>query len=166
MGYGRATQTDLPANQPAGLRYQVLRPRIIHKVEDSEPHPFSGSLERKEKCIMTRDRVCDNRVQPAQPTAEEEVREHESRMHALLFPAAADICAANFDPDPNHYLRLTVEVAEQEKTVTDPVCGMEIDPQSALATRRHEGQLFYFCSTRCAKTYDEAQAMLDSFFGG
>lgn len=114
---------------------------------------------------MTKDRVGHHSVQAAQVATEKENREHESRLHALLFPAAADICAANFDPDPNHYRREAGEAVDQEQTVTDPVCGMEIDPQSALATRRHEGQLFYFCSTRCAKTFDEAQAMLDSFFG-
>lgn len=113
---------------------------------------------------MTRDRVGDSPGQPAPPAAAEEVREHERRTDAL-FSAAASICAPHFDPDPNHYMRLTDQVEAQVQTVTDPVCGMEIDPQSALATRRHEGQLFYFCSTRCAKVFDEAHVMLDSFFG-
>ncbi|HEX6384888.1 MAG TPA: heavy metal translocating P-type ATPase [Anaerolineae bacterium] len=38
--------------------------------------------------------------------------------------------------------------------VRDPVCGMEIDRQSAAATREHMGQTFYFCSTQCAATFD------------
>jgi len=38
--------------------------------------------------------------------------------------------------------------------VTDPVCGMTIDPKTAAATREHEGVTFYFCSTRCADTFD------------
>ena len=29
--------------------------------------------------------------------------------------------------------------------VKDPVCGMDIDPQSAFARREHMGQTFYFC---------------------
>ena len=38
--------------------------------------------------------------------------------------------------------------------VKDPVCGMEIEPQSAAATREHMGQTFYFCSAQCAATFD------------
>nr|WP_181716046.1 heavy metal translocating P-type ATPase [Cryobacterium sp.]QJS06322.1 copper or silver-translocating P-type ATPase [Cryobacterium sp.] len=38
--------------------------------------------------------------------------------------------------------------------VTDPVCGMKIDPTMAAATREHEGTTFYFCSTGCADTFD------------
>ncbi|MBE2199499.1 MAG: heavy metal translocating P-type ATPase [Anaerolinea sp.] len=38
--------------------------------------------------------------------------------------------------------------------VKDPVCGMEIEPQSAAATREHMGQTFYFCSDQCAATFD------------
>jgi Cu+-exporting ATPase len=39
-------------------------------------------------------------------------------------------------------------------TVKDPVCGMMIDPQTAFATREHEGQTFYFCSRDCADKFD------------
>ena len=30
-------------------------------------------------------------------------------------------------------------------TQRDPVCGMNIEPQSAFAKREHMGQTFYFC---------------------
>lgn len=40
------------------------------------------------------------------------------------------------------------------KMVRDPVCGMEVDPAKAAATRTHEGQKFHFCSAGCAKTFD------------
>jgi P-type Cu+ transporter len=33
--------------------------------------------------------------------------------------------------------------------VTDPVCGMRIDPDDAAATAEHEGQTYYFCSQVC-----------------
>ena len=39
-------------------------------------------------------------------------------------------------------------------TVRDPVCGMEIEPQSAFAKREHIGQTFYFCSQSCVKKFD------------
>src|SRR3989337_2156459 len=39
-------------------------------------------------------------------------------------------------------------------TVHDPVCGMEIEPQSAFAKREHMGQTFYFCSQSCIVKFD------------
>ncbi len=39
--------------------------------------------------------------------------------------------------------------------VHDPVCGMEIEPQSAFAKREHMGQMFYFCSQSCADQFDK-----------
>lgn len=39
-------------------------------------------------------------------------------------------------------------------TVKDPVCGMEIDPQTASAAREHLGQTFHFCSRSCADQFD------------
>ncbi|MHB8778154.1 MAG: heavy metal translocating P-type ATPase [Anaerolineales bacterium] len=40
-------------------------------------------------------------------------------------------------------------------TQRDPVCGMEIEPQSAFAKREHMGQTFYFCSQSCADQFDK-----------
>ena len=37
--------------------------------------------------------------------------------------------------------------------VRDPVCGMEIEPQSAFAKREHMGQTFYFCSQSCVEKF-------------
>jgi len=38
--------------------------------------------------------------------------------------------------------------------VKDPVCGMEIDPKTAFATREHSGRTFYFCSKSCVDKFD------------
>jgi Cu+-exporting ATPase len=38
--------------------------------------------------------------------------------------------------------------------VKDPVCGMNIEPQDAAATREHVGQTFYFCSPNCVAQFD------------
>src|SRR5574338_531493 len=40
-------------------------------------------------------------------------------------------------------------------TVRDPVCGMEINPESASSKREHMGQTFYFCSKSCANQFDK-----------
>ncbi len=37
----------------------------------------------------------------------------------------------------------------------DPVCGMEIESESAFAKREHIGQTFYFCSQSCVDQFDK-----------
>ena len=39
-------------------------------------------------------------------------------------------------------------------THIDPICGMKVKPAKAAATREHDGNSFYFCSTHCAATFD------------
>lgn len=39
--------------------------------------------------------------------------------------------------------------------VKDPVCGMEIETQSAFAQREHMGQTFHFCSQSCVDSFDK-----------
>lgn len=36
----------------------------------------------------------------------------------------------------------------------DPVCGMNVDPQSAAATAEHGGTSYYFCSEHCRKQFE------------
>ena len=33
--------------------------------------------------------------------------------------------------------------------VTDPVCGMRIDPEDAVTTAEYDGKTYYFCSQAC-----------------
>ena len=37
-------------------------------------------------------------------------------------------------------------------TVSDPVCGMQVDPASAVAVD-HDGHIYYFCESACADTF-------------
>lgn len=37
--------------------------------------------------------------------------------------------------------------------VTDPVCGMRIDEDDAVATAEHEGSTYYFCSQACRDAF-------------
>ncbi len=39
------------------------------------------------------------------------------------------------------------------KTVLDPICGMEVDPQNAAAIGRRGGEKFYFCSEHCCDNF-------------
>ena len=38
-------------------------------------------------------------------------------------------------------------------TVTDPVCGMQINQQDAVASEEHDGHTFYFCSQACHRAF-------------
>jgi YHS domain-containing protein len=38
--------------------------------------------------------------------------------------------------------------------VTDPVCGMRIDPDDAAATAEHEGKTYYLCSEACRDRFE------------
>jgi Cu+-exporting ATPase len=40
-------------------------------------------------------------------------------------------------------------------TVIDPVCGMEIDPNTAAGKSEYNGQTYYFCSPGCKKSFDK-----------
>ncbi len=48
----------------------------------------------------------------------------------------------------------TEHATDNAALVTDPVCGMTIDPKTAAATREHDGTTFYFCSISCADKFD------------
>jgi YHS domain-containing protein len=44
----------------------------------------------------------------------------------------------------------------------DPVCGMEVDPQTARHTSEYEGTTYYFCAPGCKKAFEaEPQKYLD-----
>lgn len=37
-------------------------------------------------------------------------------------------------------------------TVIDPVCGMQVDPETAVAVE-YGGRVYYFCESACADTF-------------
>jgi YHS domain-containing protein len=41
------------------------------------------------------------------------------------------------------------------RTYTDPVCGMELTPETAAATSEYQGQTYYFCSMEDKETFDK-----------
>jgi Cu+-exporting ATPase len=38
--------------------------------------------------------------------------------------------------------------------VNDPVCGMNIESETAAAQSQYEGRTFYFCSEQCKRQFD------------
>lgn len=42
--------------------------------------------------------------------------------------------------------------------VTDPVCGMQVDPEKAAGKVEYQGQTYYFCSDDCRKAFEAEPA--------
>ena len=67
--------------------------------------------------------------------------------------------AAVLPPEGASVEHVRVEVPERKReeaqveTVTDPVCGMQIDPATAVASEEHEGQTYHFCSDSCHERF-------------
>jgi P-type Cu+ transporter len=40
-------------------------------------------------------------------------------------------------------------------TMVDPVCGMAVQPESAVAAWEHGGHVYYFCSVGCMERFRE-----------
>ena len=47
--------------------------------------------------------------------------------------------------------------------VTDPVCGMQVDPKKAAATSQYQGQTIYFCSPGCKADFEKEP---EKYMGG
>ncbi len=45
-------------------------------------------------------------------------------------------------------------VHEHSTMPTDPICGMQVDPDTAAGTSVYQGRTYYFCSIRCKETFD------------
>jgi len=50
-----------------------------------------------------------------------------------------------------------IPVQTNTKIVKDPICGMEISPDQAFATRTVADQTYYFCSQQCVQKFDREQ---------
>ena len=45
------------------------------------------------------------------------------------------------------------DMSEKSSQVTDPVCGMTVNPATAAASVEYEGRTYYFCGKGCAKSF-------------
>ncbi|MDQ6840654.1 MAG: permease [Actinomycetota bacterium] len=72
-------------------------------------------------------------------------------------------CCDRFDQDPNSQPISAASDGGVPTAVTDPVCGMTVNPTEAAARRHAKGQDHWFCSAGCADAFDgnhpQAQAM-------
>src|SRR5215467_7587335 len=112
---------------------------------------------------MERDPVCGMTVAPERAAASVE-----HRGKTYYFCAAG--CARKFQDHPEKYVsRLppasagpccdesqganTLPKPASGDRVTDPVCGMTVDPARAAAGLAHGGETYYFCSNGCAERF-------------
>ena len=49
-----------------------------------------------------------------------------------------------------------VKALAKKRLVTDPICGMKIDPETAFSKVEHEGQTVYFCSKACEEEFKKS----------
>ncbi len=97
-----------------------------------------------------KDPVCGMEVQPESAAGSEA---HEGQMYYFCGKG----CATKFHAEPEKYvMRPAVpnlvqigKPAAKVITFIDPVCGMQVNPESAAGSHTHEGQTYYFCSTGC-----------------
>lgn len=41
------------------------------------------------------------------------------------------------------------------ETYKDPVCGMEVAPETATGTSEYNGHTYYFCAPGCKRSFDK-----------
>ncbi len=97
-----------------------------------------------------KDPVCGMEVQPESAAG--------SETHAgQAYYFCGKGCAAKFRAEPEKYVMRPAapnfvqigKPASPVVTFKDPVCGMQVNPDSAAGSHAHEGQTYYFCSTGC-----------------
>jgi len=54
------------------------------------------------------------------------------------------------------------DATTEAATVTDPVCGMQVDPETSEHQAEHDGETFHFCSAGCKTKFEnDPQRYLD-----
>ncbi len=66
-------------------------------------------------------------------------------------------CKRKFEDTPDRYLQspetAVASSGSSAELVTDPVCGMKVDPAKAAASMQYAGAEFYFCGVSCATKF-------------
>src|SRR5690242_20083871 len=65
-------------------------------------------------------------------------------------------CLAKFKEEPARYVTTAaLENSAASDRVTDPVCGMKVDPSKAGGSHEYNGQTYYFCGRHCLTKFKE-----------
>ena len=76
-----------------------------------------------------------------------------NRLRAYKSPALAAISPGPSAGAPRSDVHETTEGATSIPNVRDPVCGMQIDPDTAYASEEYEGTTYHFCSASCHERF-------------
>ncbi len=71
---------------------------------------------------------------------------------ALIMSLSTVIVAINAQTLRRYEPKVTLP-KEDHHPVKDPVCGMEITPETAYSQTKYQGQTYYFCSQKCAADF-------------
>ncbi len=93
------------------------------------------------------DPVCGMQVETANAPAT-------ARHNSQTYYFCSDRCQESFIEKPEHFAGHESTQAETGGEAIDPVCGMQVDPENAVASRARNGETYYFCSPGCAEAFD------------
>src|SRR5687767_6781956 len=99
---------------------------------------------------MATDPICGMTVDPNNAAGK-----HEHNGQTYYF--CSRHCVDKFNENPAKYVEAAGvgrapaagERGDKGKSVTDPVCGMTVDPGRAAGKQKHGEETYYFCSRRC-----------------
>jgi Cu+-exporting ATPase len=117
----------------------------------SQPsRPLGSLLSLRTVSDAAVDPVCGMTVDPANAAA---ATVHQGTTYYFCCPS----CRQKFEADPERYLAgrpaSRGEPSSTNKGVTDPVCGMTVDPARAAGSVTHEGHTYHFCSKHCQERF-------------
>jgi YHS domain-containing protein len=75
------------------------------------------------------------------------------RLAAVLIERTGDPVAARQAVHAAHHHDEPAQDRVGQTSVTDPVCGMSVDPATAAATAELDGTAYYFCAQGCLKAF-------------
>jgi Cu+-exporting ATPase len=57
-------------------------------------------------------------------------------------------------------------VMKNTTAVKDPVCGMDVESATAAGRTEYEGQIYYFCGSKCKEKFDHTPQQFLTKSGG
>jgi YHS domain-containing protein len=54
-----------------------------------------------------------------------------------------------------HEIRVRLSTTGEYLMAIDPVCGMDVEETAATGKSEYKGQIYYFCSTGCKRSFDK-----------
>ena len=101
---------------------------------------------KQEISIVTTDPICQMTVEEGTDLR----AEHDGQMYYFC----SQHCITRFKENPARYATLAKatgieQPGGKDQTVSDPVCGMHVEPKNAAGKYEHNDRTYYFCSRHC-----------------